>query len=147
MVNVKDLLKHKGNNVWQIGPKATVLDALRLMADKDVGALLVMENQKIIGIISERDFARSIARDETCLLTAAIEKYMTHEVFTVDPEQSIDGCMLLMTQKRIRHLPVVKDGELLGMISIGDVVREIIADKESSIKMLENYIYGTGYGQ
>lgn len=147
MAILRDLLKVKGNQVWSVSPDATVLDTLKAMAKKDVGALLVLDAGKIVGIISERDFARSIAKTEECILDTTVVDYMTKEVVTIRPDQSVDECMQLMTRERIRHLPVVEDNQLIGLISIGDVVKEIISNKESTIDHLENYIEGRGYGQ
>jgi CBS domain-containing protein len=146
MVMVRDLIRTKGEQVWHVTPDTTVLKALELMAEKEVGALLVMENKRLAGIISERDFARSIAKTGQCLLGATVDAYMTREIFTIRPDQTIEECMHLMTQKRIRHLPVVEKDELVGLISIGDVVKELIASKESAINELENYIEGRGFG-
>jgi CBS domain-containing protein len=147
MTNVRDLLKIKGDQTWFISPETSVLEALKLMAEKEVGALLVLKNGEIAGIISERDFARSIAKTGQCVIDSHVEDYMTRDVFTVTMDQSIDECMNLMTKKRIRHLPVVEEHKLAGLISIGDVVKELIAGKESTINNLENYIEGRGYGQ
>ena len=147
MANVRDLLKIKGDQIWCVTPNTTVLDALKMMAEKEVGALLVLQNDEISGIISERDFARSIAKTGQCIIDSYVEDYMTRNVFTVTPDQSIEDCMSLMTQKRIRHLPVVEGKRLVGLISIGDVIKEVIASKESTINNLENYIEGRGYGQ
>ncbi len=147
MANVRDLLKIKGDQVWHITPDTSMLEALKLMAEKEVGALLVLENNKVVGIISERDFARSIAKTGQYLLEAAVEDFMTKEVFTVGLNQSIEACMQFMTEKRIRHLPVVENGGMLGLVSIGDVVKQVIATKESTINTLEDYIEGRGYGQ
>jgi CBS domain-containing protein len=147
MATVQDLLKVKGNQVWSVSPGTTVLDALKFLAEKDVGALLVMEADQIVGIISERDFVRVIAETGQCLLYTSVQDYMTKEVFSIGPGQSIEDCMQLMTQKRIRHLPVVENQSVLGLISIGDVVKDVISTKESTIHILENYIEGRGYGQ
>lgn len=147
MITVHNLLQIKGNAVWGIAPQTLVLDALKVMADKDVGALLVLEGDKLMGIISERDFARMIAASGQCQISESVDKYMTREVFTVSPEQTIDECMQLMTLKRIRHLPVVSTGFLVGLISIGDVVKGIISEQGSTIVELENYITGRGFGR
>ena len=146
MVTVSDLLKTKGNQVWTITPNMTVLDTLQFMAEKDVGALLVLEDEKIVGIISERDFVRSIAKTGLCVLNTTVLEYMTKKVITVSPNQSIDDCMQLMTKEHIRHLPVVEDGKLVGLVSIGDVVKGMITSKEILIDNLQNYIEGSGYG-
>ncbi|HVN56595.1 MAG TPA: CBS domain-containing protein [Anaerolineaceae bacterium] len=147
MTTVRNLLQIKGNAVWSVSPDTSVLDALKLMAEKEVGALLVLDGDRIEGIISERDFARSIAEAGECLVESPVGNFMTKEVFTVSPDQTIDDCMQMMTRKRIRHLPVVEEEGLIGLISIGDVVREVISTKESTIHSLENYIEGRGYGQ
>jgi CBS domain-containing protein len=146
MATVRDLLKLKGNQVWTISPTTSVIDTLKFMSDKDVGALLVVEGDQILGVISERDFVRSIAQTGQCLLYAQVQNYMTKEVVTVKPSQTIDECMQLMTKQRIRHLPVVENQALVGLISIGDVVKEMISSKESTITSLENFIEGRGYG-
>jgi CBS domain-containing protein len=147
MANVRDLLKVKGDQVWNVTPDTSVLVALKLMAEKEVGALLVLQNSQIVGIFSERDFARSVAKIGQCASDLDVDSYMTKDVFTVTPDQSIEDCMTLMTQRRFRHLPVLEGTKLVGMISIGDVVKEVIASKESTINTLENYIEGRGYGQ
>ncbi len=117
------------------------------MAKKDIGALLVMENGKLHGIVSERDFVRSTAESERCLIEAAVSKYMTKVVITVSPDESIEDYMKLMTDHHIRHLPVVEKERVIGVISIGDIVKADIQDKESKINSLENYIEGRGFGQ
>jgi CBS domain-containing protein len=146
MITVRDLLKGKGNDVWSVSPEDVVLKALVLMAEKDIGALLVLEQEKLKGIVSERDFVRSIADTERCLIDAPVSKYMTKVVITVEPDQTIDECMRLMTANHIRHLPVIDAGHVVGVISIGDVVKADIAVKESTISNLENYIEGRGFG-
>jgi CBS domain-containing protein len=146
MITVRDLLKGKGNDIWYVSPEDVVLKALNLMAEKDIGALVVLEQDKLKGIVSERDFVRSIAESERCLIEAPVSKYMTKVVITVEPDQSSDDCMRIMTDHRIRHLPVVDNGRVIGVISIGDVVKADIANKESTINNLENYIEGRGFG-
>ena len=147
MLTVRDLLKFKGEGVWAISPETSTIEALRLMAEKNVGALLVLKDGELAGIISERDFARQIAEKNAAHLDASIGEYMTEKVFTVTPDQTIEECMQLMTDKRIRHLPVLSKGRLIGLISIGDVVKGIISDQNSLINNLQDYILGTGYGQ
>jgi CBS domain-containing protein len=147
MATVRDMLKTKGNQVWSISPDTSVLEALELMAEKNVGALLVLQDDQLAGIISERDFARAIAKSGRCLVEAPVKDYMTKEVFTVGPDLTTDECMSLMSEKKIRHLPVMVGTKLIGMISIGDVVKEVIALKESTIHSLENYIEGTDYNR
>lgn len=146
MITVADLLKIKGNQVWTIAPGTTLLEALRLMAEKNVGALLVVANDKIVGIISERDFARSIAKTGRCLVDSAVNDYMTTDVVTVQVSQSIEDVMMLMNRGKFRHLPVLDGEKLVGIVSIGDVVKQIIASKDTFIESLENYIENRGYG-
>jgi CBS domain-containing protein len=147
MTTVRNLLQEKGNAIWSVKPGDPVLKALNLMAEKDIGALLVMEDEKIRGIVSERDFVRSIAETERCLVDAAVSKYMTKVVISVTPDQSNEDCMKLMTDHHIRHLPVVENEKVIGVISIGDIVKADIQDKEKKINTLENYIEGRGFGQ
>ncbi len=147
MATVRDLLKIKGDQVWSIGPETSVLEALELMSEKNVGALVVLQNDLLVGIISERDFVRAIAKIGQCLIEAPVNDYMTKEVYTVGPDLTTDECMSLMTEKKFRHLPVMVDDKLVGIISIGDVVKEVISFKESTIHNLENYIEGTDYNR
>jgi CBS domain-containing protein len=147
MYIVTDLLKIKGRVVWTCSPNATLMDALKLMAEKNIGALLVMEGDRIAGIISERDIARRIVEKEKCLLDEPVSGFMTEDVVVVRPDQSTQDCMQLMTREHFRHLPVVEDGKLVGMISIGDVVRALLGEQESTISGLENYILGRDYNQ
>lgn len=146
MVTIRDLLKVKGNNVWSVPPGTSVLDALKVMADKDVGALLIIDRGKILGILSERDLARSVARTEKCILDTAVLEYMTRDVISMGPDQTVDDCLRLMTNERIRHLPIVEGDDLLGLVSIGDLVKESLSTKDSTINHLEDYIEGSGYG-
>ncbi len=146
MVTVRDLLRVKGDQVFTITPNTSVIEALRLLTEKDIGALLVEEGQKIVGIISERDFVRMIAETGRCPLDAFVNDIMTTEVITVHPDQTIQQCMTIMTQERIRHLPVIDEERLIGLVSIGDVVKSIITSHESTIDQLENFISGRGYG-
>ena len=147
MTTVRDLLKTKGNQVWSISQETSVLEALEFMAEKNVGAVVVLEKGNMVGIISERDFARAIARLGRCLIKAPVKDFMTKDVFTVRPELSTDECLSLMSEKKIRHLPVMVEDKLVGLISIGDIVKEVISSKESTIHSLENYIEGTGYNR
>lgn len=147
MGTIRDLLRTKGTQIWTVTPNTSVLETLQIMTEKNVGALVVIEGGKITGIISERDFIHSIAEKERCILNTTIVEYMTTSVKTVTPDQSIEECMQLMTQEHIRHLPVVDNNKLVGMISIGDIVKDIISSEKSKIIALENYIEGRGYGQ
>jgi CBS domain-containing protein len=143
---IRDLLKSKGQDIWSISQNATVLETLKLLAEKDIGALIVMNGEHLVGIISERDFVRSIAKSGNCLIHTEVKEYMTKEVITISPDKTIQDCMVLMTREHIRHLPVVENDHIVGMISIGDVVKVTIADAESRISNLEDFIEGRGYG-
>ena len=143
MNSVGQLLKQKGNNVWTISPNKTVYQALEFMAEKDVGALLVTEGDKVMGIFSERDYARKIILKGKSSVNTTISQLMVKEVIYVTPNQSIDDCMALMTENRIRHLPVIEDGKLIGLVSIGDVVSHIISIQEFKINELKKYITGS----
>ncbi|MBI1881824.1 MAG: CBS domain-containing protein [Chloroflexi bacterium] len=142
MQTVSQLLQTKGRQVWSIGPEALVIDALKLMAEKEVGALLVLEAGRVAGILSERDYARKVSLRGKSSKTTPVREIMTEKVVYVRPEQTVADCMALMTNKRIRHLPVMADDQLLGVISIGDVVKAVISEQEFIIEQLENYIIG-----
>jgi CBS domain-containing protein len=146
MATVKQLLQKKGNQVHSVTTKSTVYQALSLMTEKNCGAVLVMDGAALAGIFSERDFARKVL-NEDCALELPVERYMTTEVYAVSPETSIDECMALMTQKKFRHLPVMEGEVLAGIISIGDIVHYVIADKDILIHSLENYIVGHDFNQ
>ena len=145
MAIVRDLLKIKGNQVWTAAPDTSVKDALMIMADKNVGALLVLDGEKIVGIFSERDFARHMVSVEKLSDTMLIKHMMTTPVFFASPDQTVEECMAVMTAKHFRHLPVLENDKLVGLISIGDVVRQLISEKETTIKGLEDYILGRDY--
>jgi CBS domain-containing protein len=147
LTTVRDLLKVKGNAVWYVSPETSVNDALKYMADRQIGALLVLEDDHIAGIVSERDFVRKIAEQNACELDHPVREYMTQKVFTINPSQTIEDCMKMMTEKHIRHLPVVENDKLVGLISIGDVVKGIITSQEFTIEQLSKYIDGGGYNQ
>jgi len=142
MTNVADILRKKGKEVYSVSPDATLLDALKIMGDKGVGALVVLEKGELVGIISERDFVRQVSKLGVCDLKAPVHEFMTRLIYGVSPKQTINECMELMTGRHIRHLPVKEDNKLVGMISIGDIVKETIADRESMIANLENYMFG-----
>lgn len=148
MLTVRDLLRGKGDGIWAISPETSTLDALRFMTEKNVGALIVLEDGILSGIVSERDFVHRITDDRDCQLSTPIKEYMTTKLVTVKPASTIEECMKLMTDKRIRHLPVLNDkDELIGIISIGDVVKGIIDEQVMTIHNLEDYILGTGYSR
>lgn len=142
MTTVREVLQGKGGDVWSISPQATVFAALEMMAEKNVGAVLVTEGEAIAGILSERDCVRKIELKGRRSREALVRDIMTRNVVSVRPEQNIGECMALMTANRIRHLPVVDTGKLVGLISIGDVVKAIIAEQGFTIEQLTNYITG-----
>ena len=142
MKTVKQLLQGKANGsaVHAISPEASVLDAIKLMAEKGIGALVVLDRERLAGVLSERDYARKVILHGRSSQTTQVREIMTEKVITVRSEQTVDDCMALMTAKRIRHLPVADAGKLAGVLSIGDLVKELIADREETIKQLESYI-------
>lgn len=142
MITVKTILERKGSQVWTIGPEAKVIDALKLMAEKGVGALMVVEGDDVVGVISERDYARKIVLRGRQSQDTAVKDIMTREVYGVHLDTTAEECMALMTDKRIRHLPVCKDGRLIGVVSIGDIVKAVITEQKIKIEDLENYIMG-----
>jgi CBS domain-containing protein len=139
---VDQLLEAKGREVWSVGPNDSVYDAVRRMAEKEIGALIVMDQGAIVGIVSERDYARQVILKGRASRETPVRDIMTSEVVTGRPDHRIEACLGLMTQRRIRHLPIVDKGELVGMISMGDLVKEIIAEQQATIEQLENYITG-----
>ncbi len=142
MKPVREVLRIKGEETWSIAPDAPVYDALKLMAEKNVGVLLVLEGGKLAGILSERDYARKVILKGKSSKDTPVREIMSEKVVCVTPEQSVAECMALMTNKRFRHLPVIEDGKLVGVISIGDVVKVIISEQKFVIEQLEHYIAG-----
>jgi CBS domain-containing protein len=143
MDTVRHLLQEKGHQFHAIGPEAMVIEALRLMADKEIGSLLVLDRGRLVGIITERDYARKVILRGKSSLETPVREIMTGKVVFVRPETTIEECMALMTDKRVRHLPVLEGGRILGVISIGDLVKATIAHKDFVIRQLENYITGS----
>lgn len=146
MITVKQVLDRKGHEIYSVQPGDTVYTALEKMADKDVGALLVMDGSKLVGIFSERDYARKLILHGKSSKESKVQDFMSTTLYTVQPSDSIYHCMALMTDKRVRHLPVLDNNEIAGLISIGDVVNSIISEQKAIIKDLEDYITGSGYG-
>jgi CBS domain-containing protein len=143
MTTVAAILKSKRDPaVYRIAPTATVFDALKLMADKEIGALLVMEGDAVVGIFTERDYARKVALMARSSKETLVRDVMTAPVMYVRPDQTSEECMALMTENRLRHLPVIEDGRLIGLISIGDLVKDIISEQRFIIEQLEHYIVG-----
>jgi CBS domain-containing protein len=137
---VREILQSKGHNVWCIRPEAFVFDAVKMMSEKSVGALLVMEGEKMVGIITERDYARKVILAGKSSKQAQVKDIMTQRVLWVAPERTIEECMALMTDKKVRHLPVVENTKVVGIVSIGDLVKAIIAEQQVIIDQLQNYI-------
>lgn len=142
MNTIGQLLEAKPKDIWSISPQATVYEALQIMLKKDVGALLVTDKGKLVGILSERDYARKVILEERNSKNTTVGELMTKDVFYTDTKSTIQECMALMTAKRIRHLPVLENNKLIGIITIGDLVKQIISDQEFTIKELEKYITG-----
>ena len=142
MQYIHDVLDHKGRKVWTVAPETSVYEGLELMADKNIGALVVVDVTGIIGIFSERDYARHLALQGKRSRETPVREIMTQVVATMSPSHSMKDCMEVMTNERVRHLPVVENGELIGLVSIGDVVKSIMSYQEQMIQQLEAYITG-----
>ena len=140
MMRICDILNDKGRNIWSLAPDATVYEAIEQMAEKGVGALLVMEGQRLVGIVSERDYARKVILKGKSSREIEVREIMSYPVVCAPPEMTVDQTMVLMTEKRVRHLPVAVDETVVGVISIGDVVRGIIEEKEFYVQQLTTYI-------
>lgn len=143
MKKVKDLLSTKGSSVLTITPDETVFNALKVMTENDIGALVVLEGDRVCGVISERDFVRKVVLKSKILKTTPVKEIMSRADSTVNPEHTVEECMSIMTAKRVRHLPVLESEKLFGIISIGDLVKSIITEQEFLIKNLEDYIGGS----
>jgi len=142
MTHVAQLLDAKGPAIWSVPPQASVFEAIRLMAEKAIGAVLVLDAQDLVGIVSERDYARKVILQGKSSKDTPVAAIMTSRVYYVRPDQTIEACLALMTAKRIRHLPVLADDTLVGILSIGDLVKALLADQEVLIEQLETYITG-----
>ncbi|TAJ82074.1 CBS domain-containing protein [bacterium] len=143
MKTVKQILDEKGHETWSVLPGSLVYDALQLMVDKEIGALLVVEGGRLIGVISERDYARKVILKGKSSLDTPVKEIMSRDVVWVRPDQTVEECMALVTEKRVRHLPVLVDELVVGVISIGDLVKAVIDEKDFTIKQLESYITGS----
>lgn len=139
---VRSMLRGKGHEVWSIAPSSSVYEAIRLMSDKGVGALVVLDGQRLVGIISERDYTRNVILKERASRSTSVAEIMSRKVFYVDLERTAEECMALMTERRVRHLPVLEQQAVVGVISIGDVVKAVINAKGLLIEQLERYIIG-----
>ena len=143
MTTIAQLLNAKGKQIWSVEPKATIFQALEIMSEKGIGALLVMEDGKLKGIFSERDYARKVILKGKSSKETPVGELMTKKVFYIDSQKTINDCMAMMTAKRIRHVPVIEDNQVMGIVTIGDVVNQIISEQEVTINHLENYITGS----
>lgn len=144
MLTVRELLAKKGGEVWSVSPDATVYDALQVMAARNVGAVLVLDGTELAGILSERDYARQVILKGKASRDTPVREIMTTRLVCVTPERTIEDCMALMTDRRIRHLPVLQGRTLVGVLSIGDVVKAVISEKQFHIEQLESYITSSG---
>lgn len=142
MQTVRQLLQVKGHDVWAVGPETSVYDAIKLMADKDIGALLVREETNTVGLISERDYVRNVVLHGRSSQATAVREIMTPRVVCAHPDQTLEECMAVMTEKRVRHLPVMDDNQVYGIISIGDLVKAMIEEQQFIISQLVHYING-----
>ncbi|HSS62839.1 MAG TPA: CBS domain-containing protein [Gammaproteobacteria bacterium] len=142
MATIRQLLSTKGNEVWSVGPEASVFEAIEIMAAKGIGALVVLEDDRLVGMISERDYARKVVLKERESKRTRVGEIMTKEVLYARPDHTVEECLALMTEKRIRHLPVMDGEKLMGMVSIGDLVKSVIAEQQHVIEQLEHYISG-----
>jgi CBS domain-containing protein len=143
MNTIGQLLESKGKDIWSIAPNATVFEALRIMAKKNVGVLLVIDKEKLVGIFSERDYARKVILEGKSSKETAVGDLMTKDVYYIDPKNTLHESLAVMTSRRIRHMPVLDQERLVGIVTLGDVVKQIIADQEFTIRELEKYISGS----
>ena len=139
---IRDILRYKGPDVWSVGPDSSVYEAVEVMAEKQVGALLVLSGNSLVGVISERDYARKVILSGKSSRSTRVSEIMSSTVIFAEPTDVVDECMKTMTEKRIRHLPVVENGNVIGVVSIGDLVRWIIFAQDHTIQQLQNYIAG-----
>jgi len=142
MQTIKDVLRDKGQAVWSIDLNASVLDALKLMAAKEIGALMVVDGGQLVGVVSERDYARKVVLHGKSSKDTPVREIMTQKVLYVRPEQTVEECMALMTDKHVRHMPVIDGERMIGVVSIGDIVKSVISEQQFLISHLENYIRG-----
>jgi len=140
--SINEILEHKGSTVWTIAPDATVFEAIQMMSDKNIGAVLVTEREKLIGIISERDYTRKVALKGKSSKELKVRDIITDRVLSVTPNHTVEECLRLMTERRVRHLPVLDGEKIIGLVSIGDLVNWIISAQSTTIQQLETYISG-----
>lgn len=147
MLTISSVLRAKGNAVYWVETGTSLLAALELMSEKGIGALLVMDKGEPVGIFSERDFARVVAREKQLNLASPVDACMTRNIFCITRDETIDECMAIMTAQHFRHLPVCENNKIIGIISIGDVVKNLIEDKDLLIQNMQNYILDRGFGE
>ena len=143
-ITVKQLLDKKGNEIHAVSPDATVFDAIKLMSERGVGALLVMQDDQLTGVISERDYTRKVILKGRSSTSTTVQEIMTSNIITLAPDNNIDQCMALMNENQIRHLPIVENGRVMGVVTIMDVIKNILSEKEFIIEQMESYIAGSG---
>jgi len=141
MATVNDMLKNKTNNLWTTHPQSTIREALEIMKKNNVGGLPVVKDDKVVGFFSERDFARHAINDDCFDMSQPVEELMVHPVYFVDPDQKVEECMAVMTNKKLRHLPVIENGKMIGIVSIGDVVKNLLEEKQETIDLLEHFLW------
>lgn len=141
MTTVNDLLGNKGQAIWITHPESTIREALELMKKHNVGALPVVQEEKVVGFFSERDFARHAINDDCFDMNNLVETLMVHPVYFVSPDQKVEECMAVMTNKKLRHLPVLENGKMIGLVSIGDVVKYLLQEKQETIDLLEHFLW------
>jgi CBS domain-containing protein len=147
MSTIRHLLSEKGDEVWTVSPQDSILTVLKLMDEKKAGVVIVVQAEKIVGIFSERDFARDVAHNSALGLDTPVGDLMTQLIYFIEPDKSVDEGLALMTDRRIRHLPVMDKSRLVGLVSIGDLVKHVLEEKETTIHSLENYIMGHDYNR
>ena len=140
--SISEILAHKGSQVWSVTPETSVYDAVKMMAEKNIGALAVMEGERVVGIISERDYTRKVVLQGKASKSTQVREIITGQVVSVTRNHTVPDCLRLMTTHRIRHLPVIEDGKLVGLVSIGDLVNSVISAQRTTIEQLQTYITG-----
>jgi CBS domain-containing protein len=141
MATVSDMLKNKVKNLWVTHPDSTIREALEMMKAHNIGALPVVKDDKVVGFFSERDFARHAIDDDCFEMNKPVKELMVHPVYFVDPNQKVEECMAVMTNKKLRHLPVLENGKMIGIVSIGDVVKQLLEEKQETIDLLEHFLW------
>ncbi len=139
MLKIRNVLQGKGNDIWSVSPQTTAYEALQIMANKDIGAILVIENEKLVGVFSERDYARKVILKGKSSKETSVGELMSTQVYSINPDMSVEECLALITESRSRHMPVFENNKLIGIVSIGDIVNAIITEQKITIKDLKSY--------